>query len=128
MIRRPPRSTLFPYTTLFRSSRSGSGEVEPVEVHDLVPRGHEVAYEPLLRVVARVDLRDGPELGVRTEDEVDGGGGPPDLAGGAIPALVHVLGRGGRRPLRAHVEQVDEEVVRQRPGPVGEDADRKSTR
>src|SRR3712207_7710333 len=25
MIRRPPRSTLFPYTTLFRSIRSGSG-------------------------------------------------------------------------------------------------------
>src|SRR3712207_8651819 len=24
MIRRPPRSTLFPYTTLFRSGRSGS--------------------------------------------------------------------------------------------------------
>src|SRR3712207_7524268 len=24
MIRRPPRSTLFPYTTLFRSSRTGS--------------------------------------------------------------------------------------------------------
>ena len=26
-IRRPPRSTLFPYTTLFRSRRSGSGGV-----------------------------------------------------------------------------------------------------
>src|SRR5258708_13230514 len=26
MIRRPPRSTLFPYTTLFRSRRLGSGE------------------------------------------------------------------------------------------------------
>src|SRR3712207_8324746 len=25
MIRRPPRSTLFPYTTLFRSARSGWG-------------------------------------------------------------------------------------------------------
>src|SRR5260370_23196828 len=25
MIRRPPRSTLFPYTTLFRSSRTGDG-------------------------------------------------------------------------------------------------------
>src|SRR2546425_6615921 len=25
MIRRPPRSTLFPYTTLFRSPRRGSG-------------------------------------------------------------------------------------------------------
>src|SRR2546426_2878048 len=30
MIRRPPRSTLFPYTTLFRSSRRGrAGEVAP---------------------------------------------------------------------------------------------------
>src|SRR3712207_7229565 len=28
MIRRPPRSTLFPYTTLFRSSISGSEFVE----------------------------------------------------------------------------------------------------
>src|SRR2546422_5034169 len=26
MIRRPPRSTLFPYTTLFRSRRPGAGE------------------------------------------------------------------------------------------------------
>src|SRR2546422_2455022 len=26
MIRRPPRSTLFPYTTLFRSGRRGPGE------------------------------------------------------------------------------------------------------
>src|SRR2546426_8402895 len=29
MIRRPPRSTLFPYTTLFRSQRPGVGDVEP---------------------------------------------------------------------------------------------------
>src|SRR4051794_41556928 len=27
MIRRPPRSTLFPYTTLFRSERDRAGEV-----------------------------------------------------------------------------------------------------
>src|SRR2546430_8865654 len=37
MIRRPPRSTLFPYTTLFRSfvvepSRAGHGRRSPVEV------------------------------------------------------------------------------------------------
>src|SRR3712207_8635746 len=34
MIRRPPRSTLFPYTTLFRSGAAGaagSGLVDPVE-------------------------------------------------------------------------------------------------
>src|SRR5215204_2063460 len=29
MIRRPPRSTLFPYTTLFRSRRSRSGRARP---------------------------------------------------------------------------------------------------
>src|SRR3712207_8568209 len=28
MIRRPPRSTLFPYTTLFRSQRGGVGRLE----------------------------------------------------------------------------------------------------
>src|SRR5690349_24227722 len=32
MIRRPPRSTLFPYTTLFRSSKSG-----PILVHSNKP-------------------------------------------------------------------------------------------
>src|SRR2546422_1822149 len=30
MIRRPPRSTLFPYTTLFRSKRFARGEVAEV--------------------------------------------------------------------------------------------------
>src|SRR3712207_9113553 len=30
MIRRPPRSTLFPYTTLFRSAMSRDGLVPPV--------------------------------------------------------------------------------------------------
>src|SRR5437773_8909743 len=29
MIRRPPRSTLFPYTTLFRSHEGGRGEPAP---------------------------------------------------------------------------------------------------
>src|SRR3712207_6898741 len=32
MIRRPPRSTLFPYTTLFRSRRRVDLQVEPVEL------------------------------------------------------------------------------------------------
>src|SRR2546430_11610458 len=33
MIRRPPRSTLFPYTTLFRSVRLGGGGDREVERH-----------------------------------------------------------------------------------------------
>src|SRR4030088_1262211 len=103
---------------------SGSGEVEPAEVHDLVPRGHEVAHELLLRVVARIDLGDGTQLGVRAADEVDAAGGPFDLAGGEVAALegLRVLGR--PPPLRAHVEQVHEEVVGQRLGRRGEDATR----
>src|SRR2546422_3431542 len=32
MIRRPPRSTLFPYTTLFRSVRQGAPRVQAYEV------------------------------------------------------------------------------------------------
>src|SRR5436190_11776777 len=32
MIRRPPRSTLFPYTTLFRSERSGIGLISSTRV------------------------------------------------------------------------------------------------
>src|SRR2546426_4935830 len=59
MIRRPPRSTLFPYTTLFRSAPEarrvgGVRERQAGAVHDLVPmqirhwdfrRGHERSEE-----------------------------------------------------------------------------------
>src|SRR5260221_1811345 len=37
MIRRPPRSTLFPYTTLFRSARD-----RPIPAFVVGPRGHRV--------------------------------------------------------------------------------------
>src|SRR3712207_8496186 len=42
MIRRPPRSTLFPYTTLFRSHRAHHRAVEHVgqELHEQVVGGH----------------------------------------------------------------------------------------
>ena len=36
MIRRPPRSTLFPYTTLFRSQGSGCGAVNKPDVKKLI--------------------------------------------------------------------------------------------
>src|SRR2546423_13197169 len=34
MIRRPPRSTLFPYTTLFRSHRTGSNSPDGIEIKE----------------------------------------------------------------------------------------------
>src|SRR5262245_64433059 len=35
MLRRPPRPTLFPYTTLFRSARDANGDVTDWEPHGL---------------------------------------------------------------------------------------------
>src|SRR2546425_11739260 len=47
MIRRPPRSTLFPYTTLFRSSQLG-----------FIPRGEEgLEYNGYRFTVAEMDRR-----------------------------------------------------------------------
>src|SRR3712207_7567492 len=56
MIRRPPRSTLFPYTTLFRSQEALLVVPRPVH-HQVVEPGVDV----------RLDLRDGV-VGVRGDD------------------------------------------------------------
>src|SRR5256885_11429849 len=40
MIRRPPRSTLFPYTTLFRSMDHGDGDERPALPHLRPNRSH----------------------------------------------------------------------------------------
>src|SRR3712207_7601767 len=50
MIRRPPRSTLFPYTTLFRSE--GGCSIEPVDLP--VPTRHLHVYR------AQIELLDKP--------------------------------------------------------------------
>src|SRR3712207_7661227 len=47
MIRRPPRSTLFPYTTLFRSLQVVAADVDRVPLRDLVDGvGDDVADQP----------------------------------------------------------------------------------
>src|SRR5450755_3419219 len=92
---------------------SRSGEVETVEVHDLDPSRDEIVRELLPRVIARVDLRERAQLGVRTEDEVDAAAGPLQLAGADIAALERPRVLGRRRPRGAEVEQVHEEVVGQ---------------
>src|SRR3712207_7330131 len=66
MIRRPPRSTLFPYTTLFRSARLAR---ERSSVHLLAGLGgidHRLRVElAFVQVVgADVVLRDVPRVGV----------------------------------------------------------------
>src|SRR2546430_15585766 len=95
MIRRPPRSTLFPYTTLFRSHRTGGRGA----VLDPVP----VAAAPFPR--ARVDLSGG--LPARRPRDAVGHGprrpshGPHDAAlrNGALAGepLADTAGRDGDR-------------------------------
>src|SRR5436853_4267777 len=46
MMRRPPRSTLFPYTTLFRSGRGGARDAARL---GRVPRGRDPVGVPLRR-------------------------------------------------------------------------------
>src|SRR2546427_6658707 len=59
MIRRPPRSTLFPYTTLFRSRRpaEGSAPEVPLTLLDGQAEGHsEGSIQHFVR--PRADVRD----------------------------------------------------------------------
>src|SRR2546422_3489073 len=46
MIRRPPRSTLFPYTTLFRSSAAVAHAADRLDAGRLELRQDELAAEP----------------------------------------------------------------------------------
>src|SRR5256885_12204288 len=59
MIRRPPRSTLFPYTTLFRS----------VGLYDVLARANPSPVVELNRAVA-VAMRDGPAAGLALVDAI----------------------------------------------------------
>src|SRR2546430_11871455 len=69
MIRRPPRSTLFPYTTLFRSDRDGHERRRFVrgvaEHHPLVPRPPPVHAQ---RDVARLAVDGGEDGAGRSEE------------------------------------------------------------
>jgi hypothetical protein len=66
--------------------------VEASEVHELVPRSHEVTHELAVRVITGVDLRDASELGVRADNEVDDAAARSgDLARHTTPIFVHVL-------------------------------------
>src|SRR3989449_7138877 len=63
MIRRPPRSTLFPYTTLFRSLRGRHAEHAPREVIDGFRRGFRAACQHHCgEIKPRGDARRGNEL------------------------------------------------------------------
>src|SRR3712207_2169967 len=59
MIRRPPRSTLFPYTTLFRSLRlaEGNRRVAAILFHVESPGGDALASDLIWREVERISAK-----------------------------------------------------------------------
>src|SRR2546430_4232512 len=61
MIRRPPRSTLFPYTTLFRSAHHGGG----FNARNSAQLGEDGVVEINPALVCAVTLRREPDLGHR---------------------------------------------------------------
>src|SRR5271157_1843666 len=101
---------------------SSSREVEAIQIHHLVPGRYKVAHELLLSVAARIDFREGAELRVRTEDQINYSARPLELAGGPIAPFQYARGCCGLLPLRLHVEQIHEEIIAQCSGPLGEDA------
>lgn len=67
-------------------------ETLAIQVHDFVPGGDKVGNKLLLGVITGIDLGNRTELGVRTENEIDPGAHPFDLARGAIPSFEEALG------------------------------------
>src|SRR2546425_7335737 len=66
MIRRPPRSTLFPYTTLFRSLHGASGPLLQVRLRVLKPKLHRDRVDQRLEPVAQL-----PRHGLRAVTRFD---------------------------------------------------------
>src|SRR5690242_13317005 len=97
-------------------------ELEAVEIHHLVPGGHEVFYELLLRIRAGINLRQRPQLRMRTEDQVGACARPFEFVRLPVSSFVDSLGVRAWLPLGTHIEQVHEEVVRQCLRPLREDS------
>src|SRR3712207_8703517 len=71
MIRRPPRSTLFPYTTLFRSPRLKRGEIQPLDreqTRTLLQAAEGDRLHALCVVAVTAGLRPGEMLALRSEE------------------------------------------------------------
>src|SRR5258707_3251498 len=74
MIRRPPRSTLFPYTTLFRSQLVIPSEPIDVDLHDaeIRDRGAEMRVHQAAEMAIEIVRRDVDFMGVRGGSDLHG--------------------------------------------------------
>src|SRR3712207_9378098 len=103
MIRRPPRSTLFPYTTLYRSLERAAGALMRVgqglhgAIHDLRPRrDREQTLAELLEWLAELNRQSAPEREIELSIEE---GSLPKLAKETEVELLRIVreARSGER-------------------------------
>src|SRR2546430_1443911 len=85
MIRRPPRSTLFPYTTLFRSRCNGEGKVIEKPCRTCAGSGHRPG-EKKVRVSIPGGVDSGSQIRLSGEGEV----GPRGGAAGDLYIVIQV--------------------------------------
>src|SRR2546422_11344104 len=119
MIRRPPRSTLFPYTTLFRSrvadrhvSASESGG-EPLRVADILPREASIQTRPDLVLE---DLH-AQEVSDVHPDRLLGWHSPEPLEDRVDP-LIPIISSDDGDAIRGALEHLPGEILR--PLPLGD--------
>src|SRR3712207_1123914 len=101
MIRRPPRSTLFPYTTLFRSAETGAGLL------DLgLPAGQDLAqYPEVERAGERHEVQRGKRLAAHRVDVGE------RVGGGDLAEPVRVVDDGGEEVRRLEEQAAAERDV-----------------
>src|SRR3712207_7850872 len=68
MIRRPPRSTLFPYTTLFRSFAKEDATLVEVNPLAKAPDGTVLALDAKITLDANADFRQPEHAALRSEE------------------------------------------------------------
>src|SRR3989449_10040645 len=99
MIRRPPRSTLFPYTTLFRSGDeqgdAGGGLGKAAEVPDAIRKAVEDAKKQLIEVPLRKTTIPHEVIGYFSASKVllrPASEGTGVIAGGSVRAVLEAAG------------------------------------
>src|SRR3712207_2847497 len=91
MIRRPPRSTLFPYTTLFRSPAEIINKAGPLTIAErALVETHTVEGEQMLERVGGL-LGEVGHLVRSCHERYDGRGYPDGLAGERIPLVSRIV-------------------------------------
>jgi len=86
-------------------------QVEAIQLHDLMPGFHKIAYKFFSGIVAGIYFRHGSQFGMGAKDQVNPGSPPFALAGFSVADLEIVFLFIERMPAIAHIQQIHEEII-----------------